>query len=72
MKQLTKIKLKQIIREELNESTLYNRASGIVNIKDITAFVKSGKNIKHEMEVDGFYRGDVWKYLQELIKKRII
>ena len=69
---LTKTKLKEIIRAELNESALYNRASGLVKTKDLYAFVKMGKSMKHELEADGFDDQDIQEFLQELIRKRII
>ena len=70
---ITKSKLKKIIKEELlKESSLYNRASGLVFTKDLAAFVKTGKSMKHELEVDGFGKRQVQEFLQELIKKRII
>ena len=69
---ITKSKLKEIIRKELNESSLYNRASGLVKTKDLYAFVKMGKSMKHELEVDGFGSRQIQEFLQELIKKRIL
>jgi hypothetical protein len=70
---ITKSKLKKIIKEELlKESSLYNRASGLVKTKDLYAFVKMGKSMKHELEVDGFGDRQIQEFLQELIKKRIL
>ena len=70
---LTKSKLKKIIKEELlKESALYTRASGLVKTKDLYAFVKMGKSMKHELEVDGFGDRQIQEFLQELIKKRIL
>ena len=70
---LTKSKLKEIIREELlKESSLYNRASGIVNVKDLYAFVKAGKDIKFELARKDWNKTDVRLFLNELIKKRIL
>ena len=70
---ITKSKLKKIIKEELlKESSLYNRASGLVKTKDLYAFVKMGKSMKHELEVDGFGDRQIQEFLQELTKKRIL
>ena len=72
---LTKTKLKQIIREEiqkLNETNLYRTASILVNKKDITAFAEAGQNIKYVLEDDGYPRRDIKKYLQEIIELKII
>ena len=40
--------------------------------KDLYTFVKMGKSMKHELEVDGFGDRQVQEFLQELIKKRIL
>ena len=70
---ITKSKLRKIIKEELlKESPLYNRASGLVKTKDLYGFVKMGKSMKHELEVDGFGDRQIQEFLQELIKKRIL
>ena len=69
---LTKSKLKEMVRKELNESSLYRRASGLVKTKDLYGFVKTGKAMKHELEVDGMGDRQVQEFLQELIKKRIL
>ena len=69
---LTKSKLKKIIREELNESSLYNRASGLVKTQTLYKFVGLGKAMKHELAREGFGDRQVQEFLQELIKKRIL
>ena len=69
---LTKSKLKEIIKQELNESSLYRRASGLVKTHDLYKFVGLGKAMKHELFKDGFDDRQVQEFLQELIKKRII
>jgi hypothetical protein len=69
---LTKSKLRKIIKEELNESSLYRRASGLVFTKDLYAFVKMGKSMKSELEKDGMGDRQIQEFLQELIKKRIL
>ena len=69
---LTRSKLKEIIREELNESALYRRASDIVNVKDLYAFVKAGKDMKFELHRKDFGARQIQEFLQELIKKRIL
>ena len=69
---LTKSKLRKIIKEELNESSLYRRASGLVFRKDLYAFVKMGKSMKSELEKDGMGDRQIQEFLQELIKKRIL
>jgi hypothetical protein len=43
-----------------------------VKTKDLYAFVKMGKSMKHELEVDGFGDRQIQEFLQELIKKRIL
>ena len=68
---LTKSKLKEIIREELNEGSLYNRASGIVKTKDLYSFVKAGKDMVFELEKDDFGERQIQEFFNELIKKRI-
>ena len=68
-----KSKLREIIREELlKEGSLYNRASDIVNVKDLYAFVKAGKDMKFELARGDFGDRQVQEFLQELIKKRIL
>ena len=70
---ITKSKLKKIIKEELlKEGSLYNRASGLVNTKDLYAFVKAGKDMKFELARGDFGDRQVQEFLQELIKKRIL
>ncbi len=69
---LTKSKLRKIIKEELNESSLYRRASGLVFTKDLYAFVKMGKSMKSELEKDGMGDRQIQEFLQALIKKRIL
>ena len=70
---LTKSKLKKIIREELlKEGPLYKRASDIVNVKDLYAFVKAGKDMKFELHRKDFGARQIQEFLQELIKKRIL
>ena len=70
---MTKSKLKEIIREELlKESSLYNRASGIVNVKDLYTFVKAGKDMKFELHRKDVGARQIQEFLQELIKKRIL
>jgi hypothetical protein len=68
---LTKSKLKEIIREELNEGSLYNRASGLVKTKDLYSFVKAGKDMVFELEKDDFGERQIQEFFNELIKKRI-
>ena len=63
--------LKEMIREELNESALYNRAGGLVKTKDLYTFVKAGKAMKHELAKDGWDDTDVRLFLNELMKRRI-
>ena len=69
---LTKSKLKEMIKAELNESSLYRRASGLVKTRDLYGFVKMGKSMKSELEKDGMGDRQVQEFLQELIKKRIL
>jgi len=69
---ITKSKLKEMIKKELKEGALYNRASGLVKTKDLYAFVKMGKSMKHELEVNGFGDRQIQEFLQELTKKRIL
>jgi hypothetical protein len=69
---LTKSKLKEMIKAELNESSLYRRASGLVKTRDLYEFVKMGKSMKSELEKDGMGDRQVQEFLQELIKKRIL
>ena len=69
---LTKSKLRKIIKEELNESSLYRRASGLVFTKDLYVLVKMGKSMKSELEKDGMGDRQIQEFLQELIKKRIL
>ena len=70
---ITKSKLKKIIKEELlKEGSLYNRASGLVNTKDLYAFVKAGKDMKFELAREDFSDRQTQEFLQELIKKRIL
>ena len=69
---LTKSKLKEMIKKELNEGPLYNRASGIVKTKDLYAFVKAGKDMKFELARKDWDKTDVRLFLNELIKKRIL
>ena len=69
---ITKSKLKEMVREELNESPLYRRASGIVNVKDLYAFVKAGKDMKFELHRKDVGARQIQEFLQELIKKRIL
>ena len=69
---ITKSKLKEMIREELNEGPLYKRASDIVNVKDLYAFVKAGKDMKFELHRKDFGARQIQEFLQELIKKRIL
>ena len=69
---LTKSKLKEIIKKELNESALYRRASDIVNVKDLYAFVKAGKDMKFDLHRKDFGVRQTQEFLQELIKKRIL
>ena len=66
-----KSKLREIIREEINESALYNRAGGLVKTKDLYTFVKAGKAMKHELAKDGWDDTDVRLFLNELMKRRI-
>ena len=67
---LTKSKLKEMVRKELKESSLYRRASGLVYTKDLYGFVKMGKSMKSELEKDGMGDRQIQEFLQELIKKR--
>ena len=70
---ITKSKLKKIIKEELlKESSLYNRASDIVNVKDLYAFVKAGKDMKFDLHRKDVGARQIQEFLQELIKKRIL
>ncbi len=69
---LTKSKLRKIIKEELNESSLYRRASDIVNVKDLYAFVKAGKDMKFDLHRKDVGSRQIQEFLQELIKKRIL
>ena len=69
---LTKSKLKEMIRKELNESSLYNRASDIVNVKDLYAFVKAGKDMKFDLDRKDLGTIQIQEFLQELIKKMIL
>ena len=69
---ITKTKLKEIIRKKLNESPLYKRASDIVNVKDLYAFVKAGKDMKFDLHRKDFGDRQIQEFLQELIKKRIL
>ena len=69
---LTKSKLKEMIKAELNESSLYRRASGLVKTKDLYVFVGLGKAMKHELQKDGMGDRQIQEFLQELIKKRIL
>ena len=68
---LTKSKLKEIIKKELNESALYRRASDIVNVKDLYAFVKAGKDMMHILEINDYGDRQIQEFFNELIKKRI-
>ena len=70
---LTKSKLKEMIKDEfLKEGSLYKRASDIVNVKDLYAFVKAGKDMKFELHRKDFGARQIQEFLQELIKKRIL
>ncbi len=69
---LTKSKLRKIIKEELNESSLYRRASGLVFTKDLYAFVKAGKDMKFDLHRKDVGSRQIQEFLQELIKKRIL
>ena len=70
---MTESKLKKIIKGELvKEGSLYNRASGLVNVKDLYAFVKAGKDMKFELHRKDFGARQIQEFLQELIKKRIL
>jgi len=71
VEKLTKSKLKEMIKKELNESALYNRAGGLVKTKDLYTFVKAGKAMKHELAKDGWDDTDVRLFLNELMKRRI-
>ena len=68
---LTKSKLKEIIREELNESSLYRNAAGVVKTKDLYTFVKAGKDMMHVLEITDYDDKQIQEFFNELIKKRI-
>jgi|TARA_R110000824_G_scaffold160437_5_gene335235 hypothetical protein len=68
---ITKSKLKEMIKKELNEGPLYNRAAGLVKTKDLYTFVKAGKDMLHILEINDYGDRQIQEFFNELIKKRI-
>jgi hypothetical protein len=54
--------------ESVNEA----KADKIVDVKDLYAFVKAGKDMRFELEKKGMIRGKVVKFLEYLIVNRIM
>ena len=61
----------QMLRRQIKEGSLYNRAAGLVKTKDLYTFVKAGKDMMHVLEINDYGDRQIQEFFNELIKKRI-